>query len=74
MATREPTPLRPDIALVDRTGCMVCNTCGVEDGTVRALSFHWYDGQKLGGGSAVSLCRSCRGRTLALLAAEYGTS
>lgn len=65
------TPLRPTIALTDRSGLTVCGCCGTEDGTVRMLTFRWEDVSRKpvqGGGTAVALCIMCRGTTLAVLA------
>lgn len=59
-----PTPLTPSIFLEDRRSLTVCNTCGVEDGTVRTLAFRWTEnnraGAHLSGGTGVALCCSCR--------------
>lgn len=68
------TPLRPEIRLTDRRGLVICNCCGVEDGTVRMLEFRWNDDthprKPLGGGTAVALCLKCRRCTVELLARE----
>jgi hypothetical protein len=79
--TREetrPTPTRPEIALEDRRsrGEVSCNTCGLQDDTVRSLFFRWRDsgaaGQSMGGGIGVTLCAGCRARTVSVLAADAG--
>lgn len=70
------TPLKPTIELADLLRTSICGTCGVEDGTVRQLSFRWRDvdiKSMHGGGTSISLCRACRGMTLAVLMDETST-
>ena len=57
------TPLTPEILVAPSPSSLgVCNCCGVEskDGSVKHVQFRWRDGKKLGGGTAVALCRQCR--------------
>lgn len=64
------TPLTPQIEVADAPASLgVCNCCGTEktDGSVKHVRFHWRDGKKLGGGTAVALCRKCRVTTIKVL-------
>lgn len=66
-----PTPLTPDIRVEPSpTSLGVCNCCGIEakDGSVVHVKFAWRDGKKLGGGTAVALCRPCRVTAIAAMA------
>lgn len=58
------TPLVPEITVTRTPSNLgVCNCCGVEDtsGGVKHIKFHWREPKaKLGGGTAVALCHSCR--------------
>lgn len=71
----QPT-LRPEIRIEDRPGLTVCNTCGRMDGTIRVVSFRWYDqrlkGPVLSGGTGIALCGACRTVTREALHPELG--
>lgn len=63
------TPLKPDIHTAPppaKPG--VCYTCGIEGDDVLSVHFRWKDPTApLGGGTAVQLCRQCRGWAASVL-------